>query len=238
MGGELAVVTLEHLTKQMAVFKERLEEFAVKHKSQINKNPEFRAMFQSMTASVGTRPRPRPSHVPHARAHAAAVRMEQHAGGCVGGEGRVGDGAGLQVWVRKWCGGLLAGVLRRCAGVDPLASNKGFWAELLGVGNFYFELGVQIVDVCMTTRSANGGLIEMQVRVGGTLPPPSRARVCQLGLPRHGWAGVLGFFGGRGGGARVVLCTAGRPQLCSRARAPVRAAAVVGHVCGRTSCTD
>ena len=27
-------------------------------------------------------------------------------------------------------------------GVDPLASNKGFWAELLGIGDFYYELGV------------------------------------------------------------------------------------------------
>lgn len=92
-------MSMDHLTRQMAVFKERLEEFAVKHKSQINKNPEFRSKFQSMTASIG---------------------------------------------------------------VDPLASNKGFWADVLGVGNFYFELGVQIVDVCMSTRSANGGLIDMQ----------------------------------------------------------------------------
>ena len=30
------------------------------------------------------------------------------------------------------------------AGVDPLASNKGFWAEMLGFGDFYYELGVQI----------------------------------------------------------------------------------------------
>lgn len=29
-------------------------------------------------------------------------------------------------------------------GVDPLASNKGFWAELLGFGDFYYELAVQI----------------------------------------------------------------------------------------------
>jgi ESCRT-II complex subunit VPS22 len=29
-------------------------------------------------------------------------------------------------------------------GVDPLASQKGFWAELLGFGDFYYELGVQI----------------------------------------------------------------------------------------------
>jgi ESCRT-II complex subunit VPS22 len=24
-------------------------------------------------------------------------------------------------------------------GVDPLASSKGFWAEMLGVGDFYYE---------------------------------------------------------------------------------------------------
>ena len=46
-------------------------------------------------------------------------------------------------------------------GVDPLASTKGFWAELLGVGNFYVELGIQVVDACVSTRSENGGLIEM-----------------------------------------------------------------------------
>lgn len=30
-------------------------------------------------------------------------------------------------------------------GVDPLASNKGFWAELLGIGDFYYELGECII---------------------------------------------------------------------------------------------
>ncbi|KAE8734900.1 Vacuolar protein sorting-associated protein 22-like protein 1 [Hibiscus syriacus] len=42
-------------------------------------------------------------------------------------------------------------------GVDPLASNKGFWAELLGIGDFYYELGVQIVEICLATRPLNGG---------------------------------------------------------------------------------
>ena len=46
-------------------------------------------------------------------------------------------------------------------GVDPLASNKGFWAEILGVGDFYYELGVQIIDICIQTRPSNGGLISM-----------------------------------------------------------------------------
>ncbi|OIS99103.1 PREDICTED: vacuolar protein sorting-associated protein 22 homolog 1 [Nicotiana attenuata] len=46
-------------------------------------------------------------------------------------------------------------------GVDPLASNKGFWAELLGIGDFYYELGVQIIEVCLATRPHNGGLISL-----------------------------------------------------------------------------
>jgi len=46
-------------------------------------------------------------------------------------------------------------------GVDPLASNKGFWADILGVGDFYYELSVQIIEVCLQTRHINGGLIEM-----------------------------------------------------------------------------
>ncbi len=37
-------------------------------------------------------------------------------------------------------------------GVDPLASNKGFWSELLDVGDFYYELGVQIIEIGILTR--------------------------------------------------------------------------------------
>jgi len=44
-------------------------------------------------------------------------------------------------------------------GVDPLASGKGFWSEMLGVGDFYYELGVQIVEICMATSARNGGLM-------------------------------------------------------------------------------
>merc|ERR1719495_1993892 len=47
-------------------------------------------------------------------------------------------------------------------GVDPLASSKGFWAEMLGVGDFYYELGVQIVEVCMATSHKTGGLMELE----------------------------------------------------------------------------
>lgn len=49
-------------------------------------------------------------------------------------------------------------------GVDPLAGPRkgGWWAELLGLGDWQYELGVQIVDVCVSTRERNGGLIEME----------------------------------------------------------------------------
>lgn len=48
------------------------------------------------------------------------------------------------------------------AGVDPLASGKGFWADILGVGDFYFELGVKIIQITMQTRAANGGIMAVK----------------------------------------------------------------------------
>ncbi|XP_064637301.1 vacuolar-sorting protein SNF8-like [Lineus longissimus] len=47
-------------------------------------------------------------------------------------------------------------------GVDPLASSKGFWSEMLGVGDFYYELGVQIIEVCLATSHRNGGLMDLE----------------------------------------------------------------------------
>ena len=48
-------------------------------------------------------------------------------------------------------------------GVDPLAGPRrgGWWEEALGLGDWQSELGVQIVDVCVSTRDRNGGLIEL-----------------------------------------------------------------------------
>ena len=48
-------------------------------------------------------------------------------------------------------------------GVDPLASNKGMWAQLLHFGDFYYELGVQIVEACLATRAMNGGLMDLDL---------------------------------------------------------------------------
>lgn len=46
-------------------------------------------------------------------------------------------------------------------GVDPLASGKGFWS-VLNLGDFYYELSVQIVEVCLATSEKNGGLIALE----------------------------------------------------------------------------
>ena len=46
-------------------------------------------------------------------------------------------------------------------GVDPLASGKGFWSNMLDIGDFYYELGVQIVEVCMASAHKTGGLMEL-----------------------------------------------------------------------------
>ncbi|KAI8828974.1 EAP30/Vps36 family-domain-containing protein [Chytriomyces cf. hyalinus JEL632] len=99
VGNELNQQQLEQLKGQLALFKQNLEQFSIKYKNEIRSNPQFRAHFQNMCASIG---------------------------------------------------------------VDPLASNKGFWAELLGVGDFYYELAVQIAEICLATRERNGGLIDLQ----------------------------------------------------------------------------
>ena len=53
--------------------------------------------------------------------------------------------------------------LQMCAplGVDPLVSQKGFWAKTLGVGigDFYYELSVKVAEVCFATRTKNGGIM-------------------------------------------------------------------------------
>ena len=47
-------------------------------------------------------------------------------------------------------------------GVDPLASTKGAFAAALGLGDFYYELGVQVVEACMATTPINGGVIDLR----------------------------------------------------------------------------
>lgn len=58
---------------------------------------------------------------------------------------------------------------KMCAtlGVDPLAGGApakagAWWTEVLGLGEWQYELAVQVVDVCVSTRERNGGMIEIE----------------------------------------------------------------------------
>ena len=57
-------------------------------------------------------------------------------------------------------------------GVDPLSGSRGsarsttggpgvWWTEALGLGEWEYEVAVQVVDVCISTRERNGGMIEI-----------------------------------------------------------------------------
>lgn len=79
LGSQIEQQQLQEMTKQLMEFRANLEDFAVKHKKEISKNPVFRGQFLKMCKQIG---------------------------------------------------------------VDPLSSNKGFWVDVLGVGDFYYELAV------------------------------------------------------------------------------------------------
>lgn len=47
-------------------------------------------------------------------------------------------------------------------GVDPLSSEKSFWGNILGMGDFYHELAVKVAEVCSASRSTNGGIMSVK----------------------------------------------------------------------------
>lgn len=98
VGDQVNATRVEAMRALMRHFQESLQEFALRHRQDIRRDPVFRAQFHAMCAN---------------------------------------------------------------AGVDPLASNKGAWNKLLGFGDFYYELGVQVVEACITSRPFTGGLMQL-----------------------------------------------------------------------------
>ncbi|CAI5951298.1 unnamed protein product [Closterium sp. NIES-64] len=157
LGEDVAKQRQESLRQQLETFRGFLMDFAQKHKSDISRNPAFRAQFHAMFAQCGVDPlaiflsplspcSALPPILPSCQSDIRsnpAFRAQFHA------------------------------MCAQC-GVDPLASNKGFWNELLGFGDFYYELGrtagrdvhgnegVQLIETCMATRADNGGLINLE----------------------------------------------------------------------------
>ena len=46
-------------------------------------------------------------------------------------------------------------------GVDPISSSKGHLGGVIGLGNFYYELGIQVINICLALRKKTGGFVEM-----------------------------------------------------------------------------
>ncbi|KDD71846.1 hypothetical protein H632_c4300p0, partial [Helicosporidium sp. ATCC 50920] len=80
LGEAVATARQDLVAAQVATFRSALEEFAVRRRADIRRDPVFRSQFALMCAAIG---------------------------------------------------------------VDPLASNQSAWNRLLGLGDFYSELGVQ-----------------------------------------------------------------------------------------------
>ncbi|KAH8867359.1 Vacuolar-sorting protein isoform 2 [Schistosoma japonicum] len=47
-------------------------------------------------------------------------------------------------------------------GVDPIAYSRGCWSETLGLGEFYYHLGVKIIEVCMAHEKHTGGIMPLR----------------------------------------------------------------------------
>ncbi|KYQ89046.1 EAP30 family protein [Tieghemostelium lacteum] len=56
VGEQITAENVNKIKEQLIIFKENLEQFAIKHKKDIIKNPEFRKHFQDMCNSIGVDP--------------------------------------------------------------------------------------------------------------------------------------------------------------------------------------
>lgn len=116
---ELNEAQLDELRAQVDAFARALRTFAVRHRREIQREPEFRQAFQRMCVSVGVDP--------------------------------------------------LAGHPATSLGGTRLGKVADLWNDLLGFSDWQYELGVQIVDVCVSSRTHNGGLIAMDELIDGVL---------------------------------------------------------------------
>jgi len=174
VGAGLESSQLEQTKAQLEALRAKLGEFATKHRTKINNEPQFRQAFCEMCLA---------------------------------------------------------------AGVDPLASSKGLWNEMLGIGSFYDELAVQVVTVCLQTRDLNGGLLDLRECL--QLVRRSRVGTQEVGLEDIEQAvralAALGKGVGirQAGGRRLVYSVP--DQLSADPSAALEVAAANG---GRTSATD
>jgi ESCRT-II complex subunit VPS22 len=98
--------------------------------------------------------------------------------------------------------------LQMCAplGVDPLASKKTLLGNLLGMGDFYHELAVKIAEVCLASKSSNGGIVSVR-----EIQKALSQRKSRLGMARQqvnvsvaDISVAIGKLGKLGGGFRTI----------------------------------
>jgi ESCRT-II complex subunit VPS22 len=70
--------------------------------------------------------------------------------------------------------------------VDPLASSKGFWADLLGVGDYYFEIAVRVVDMSVRDRKVSGGIMPLDDMVRRLNKSDDATKVLSKSSGAHG----------------------------------------------------
>uniref|UniRef100_A0AC34G734 Vacuolar-sorting protein SNF8 n=1 Tax=Panagrolaimus sp. ES5 TaxID=591445 RepID=A0AC34G734_9BILA len=112
--------------------------------------------------------------------------------------------------------------IQMCAtvGVDPLASSKGFWAEKLGFGEFYYQLSVKIIEVCLSTANVNGGIMtidDLRNRLFKSQPRNQREAISNDDIIRavkklktlgHGFELIA-----MGGGRFLIQCVPGELSM-------------------------
>ncbi|ORY82385.1 vacuolar-sorting protein SNF8 [Leucosporidium creatinivorum] len=75
-------------------------------------------------------------------------------------------------------------------GVDPLGGGaKGIW-DKMGVGDWYYALGVQIVDVCLRARERGGGMVALDEVI-------QQVTILRRGGPNAGLNGKSSTSGGK-----------------------------------------
>ena len=126
------------ISSQLDTFRVHLEEFARRHKNDIRKDPNFRGHLQQMCARIGVDPL--------ACETLGLVLQPGSCGGC--SEMGVGRVAAFytQITIQRKnsfaCNYTkMTGVLC-CSSLLPhtCTASKGFWAQALGVGDFYYEV--------------------------------------------------------------------------------------------------
>lgn len=71
-------------------------------------------------------------------------------------------------------------------GVDPLGGGaKGLW-DKMGVGDWYYALGVQVVDVCLAKRERGGGLVALDEVLHGVRRLRNAGRAADSGAASAG----------------------------------------------------